>query len=100
MTNDDRGLENALISVWRQVKVEEAKTVIVEGRDFSVRRTSRYKLREVDFRFDGHELRGLEQNPATSSRSARSAREGKKVMQFLADAATLPLWWTERCGSM
>jgi hypothetical protein len=48
-----------------------------------VRRTSRSKLREVDFRFDGHELRGLEQNPATSSRWARSAREGKKVMQFL-----------------
>jgi hypothetical protein len=65
MTNDDRGLEDALISVWRQVLVEEAKTVIVEGRDFSVRGTSRSKLREVDFRFDGHELRGLEQNPAT-----------------------------------
>jgi hypothetical protein len=76
-------LEDALISLWRQVMVEGTKTVIVEGRDFPVRRTSRSKLREVDFRFDGHELRGLEQNPATSSRWARSAREGKKVMQFL-----------------
>jgi hypothetical protein len=76
-------LEETLISVWRQAMVEGAKTVIVEGRDFSVRRTSRSKLCEVDFRLAGHELRGLEQNPATSSRWARLAREGKKIMQFL-----------------
>jgi hypothetical protein len=76
-------LEETLISVWREVMVEGAKTVTVEGRNFPVRRTSRSKLREVDFRFDAHELRGLEQNPRTSSRWARLAREGKKVMQFL-----------------
>jgi|SRR5580658_9421659 hypothetical protein len=70
-------LEETLISVWRQVMVEGAKTVTVEGRNFPGRRTSRSKLREVDFRFDAHELRGLEQNPRTSSRWARLAREGK-----------------------
>ncbi len=36
-----------------------------------------------DFQFEGHELRGLEQNPETASRWAQLAREGKKVMQFL-----------------
>jgi hypothetical protein len=76
-------LEETLISVWRQAMVEGAKTVTLEGQDFPVRRTSRSKLREVDFRFDNHELRGLEQNPKTPSRWARLAREGKKVMQFL-----------------
>src|SRR5216684_6139590 len=40
---------------------------------------------EVDFRFEGQRLRGLEQNPKTSSRWAQLAREGKKVMQFLSD---------------
>ena len=63
--------------------VEGAKTVTLEGLDFPVRRTSRSKLHEVDFRFDDHELRGLEQNPKTASRWARLAREGKKIMQFL-----------------
>ncbi|HEY6373611.1 MAG TPA: hypothetical protein VIX37_23755 [Candidatus Sulfotelmatobacter sp.] len=76
-------LEETLISVWRQAMVEGAKTVTVEDRDFPVRRTSRSRLREVDFQFQGHALRGLEQNPETSSRWARLAREGKKVMQFL-----------------
>jgi hypothetical protein len=76
-------LEETLISVWRQAMVEDLKTVTVEDRTFLVRRTSRSRLREVDFRFEGHELRGLEQNPETSSRWARLAREGKKVMQFL-----------------
>ena len=33
--------------------------------------------------FAEEEWRGLEQNPETSSRSAKLAREGKKVMQFL-----------------
>jgi hypothetical protein len=40
-------------------------------------------LRQVDFGFENHELRGLEQNPETGSRWAQLARQGKKVMQFL-----------------
>jgi hypothetical protein len=76
-------LEETLISVWRQVLVDQAKTVILEDHTFPVRRTSRSRLREVDFQFEGHELRGLEQNPETAARWAQMAREGKKVMQFL-----------------
>jgi hypothetical protein len=58
-------LEEALISVSRQTMVEDAKTVTLEGRNFPVRRTSRSRLREVDFCYDSHDLRGLEQNPET-----------------------------------
>jgi hypothetical protein len=75
-------LEEVLISVWRQAMVEESKTVTVESGTFPVRRTSRSRLREVDFQFEGHELRGLEQNPETGSRWAQLARQGKKLMQF------------------
>jgi len=77
------GLEETLISVWQQALVDDAKIVTLEGRNFPVRRTSRSRLREVDFQFEGHELRGLEQNPETASRWAQLARKGKKVMQFL-----------------
>jgi hypothetical protein len=76
-------LEEALISVWRQAMLEDAKVVALEGKKFPVRRTSRSRLREVDFQFEGQELRGLEQNPATNSRWAQLARQGKKVMQVL-----------------
>lgn len=76
-------LEEILIAVWRQALVEEAKAVSVDGRNFPVRRTTRSRLREVDFEFEGKSLRGLEQNPKTASRWAKLAREGKKVMQFL-----------------
>ena len=40
-------------------------------------------MREVDFQFEGHELRGLEQNPETASRWALLARKRKKAIQFL-----------------
>jgi hypothetical protein len=76
-------LEEVLISVWRQAMIEGAKVVTLENEKFPVRRTSRSRLREVDFQFAGHELRGLEQNPETGSRWAQLARQGKKVMQFL-----------------
>jgi len=76
-------LEETLISVWRQALKDGARTVTVGDKSFPVRRTSRSRLREVDFQFEDHELRGLEQNPKTTSRWARLAREGKKVMQFL-----------------
>ena len=76
-------LEETLISVWQQALIENARNVKLENRGFPVRRTSRSKLREVDFQFEGHELRGLEQNPKTASRWAQLARQGKRVMQFL-----------------
>jgi len=76
-------LEETLISVWQQALIENARNVKLENRGFPVRRTSRSKLREVDFQFEGHELRGLEQNPETASRWAQLARQGKKIMQFL-----------------
>ena len=77
--------EETLISVWRQVLVEDRKTVTLEGVHYPVRPTSRSKLWEVDFRFEEQTLLGLEQNPDTNSRWAQLAREGKKVMQFLSD---------------
>lgn len=92
-------LEETLISVWRQVMVEGAKTVTVEGRNFPVRRTSRSKLREVDFRFDAHELRGLEQilEPVLDGRDWHGKE--KRSCSFSADDATSPLWRMERCSS-
>jgi len=76
-------LEETLISVWQQALAENARSVSLEDRSFPVRRTSRSRLREVDFEFEGHQLRGVEQNPETASRWAQLARQGKKVMQFL-----------------
>ena len=78
-------LEDAVLSVWQQVFVENAKAVTLNGVSFPIRRTSRSKLREVDFKFGDTALRGVEQNASTNSRWAKLAREGKKVMQFLAD---------------
>lgn len=76
-------LDDILISVWQQVLVDEAEVVNVCGQSFRVRRTSRSRLREVDFECEDQKLRGVEQNPNTSSNWARLARQGKKVMQFL-----------------
>ena len=76
-------LNDALISVWRQSLVDDANAVQLERKKYPIKRTSRNRLRQVDFDFDGLELRGLEQNPETKSRWAQLAREGKKVMQFL-----------------
>ena len=76
-------LEDALLDVWRQSLVENKKTVTLEGENFPVRSTAKRKLKQIDFEFDGKDLRGLEQNPDTKSRWAQLARAGKKVMQFL-----------------
>ena len=72
-----RAVDKVLLRGWWIVDAD------IQG--YPVRRTSRSKLREVDFRFEEQMLRGLEQNPKTNSRWAQLAREGKKVMQFLVD---------------
>jgi hypothetical protein len=74
-----------LLEVWRQALVESAKTVVLNADRFPVRRTPKKGLRQVDFVFEGNEIRGLEQNPETKSRWAQLARSGKKVMQFLSE---------------
>src|ERR671923_2486015 len=77
--------EETLIEVWRQALVENAKAVKLGTESYPVRRTAKRGLRQVDFMFDGNDIRGLEQNPETKSRWAQLARSGKKVMQFLSE---------------
>jgi len=76
-------LEDAFLTVYQQSLVENRKTVVLEDKSFPARVTAKRKLKQVDFQFDGKNLRGLEQNPETKSRWAAMARSGKKVMQFL-----------------
>ncbi len=83
LRNNLMTLEEALISVWRQALEENLNLVEVGAQRFSVRRTQRKRLRQVDFEFEGQALRGLEQNPETKSPWAELARGGQKVMQFL-----------------
>jgi hypothetical protein len=75
--------DSTLVSVWQQSLVEQRRIVEVDGETYSVKQTAKSKLKQIDFRFEGRELRGLEQNPNTKSRWAKLAREGTKVMQFL-----------------
>jgi len=66
-----KSLEDTLIEVWNQSLVENAKSVEVERQSYAIKRTARRGLKQVDFRFDGKSLRGLEQNPETKSRWQR-----------------------------
>ena len=81
--NAEDKLEQTLKAVWRQALMERARTVELDGKSYPVRRTPRRGLAQVDFSFEGREIRALEQNPDTKSRWAQLARSGKKVMQFL-----------------
>jgi len=82
-------LEETLIDVWRQALVEEADEVQLGEQRYPVIKTSRKKLREVVFPFGGKEIRAIEQNPQTTSRWAKMARAGKKVMQFITEGRYL-----------
>jgi hypothetical protein len=81
--NNSSALDDAFISVWRQALVEQKKIISVGGATFSVRRTTKHRLAQIDFEMDAVDFRALEQNPQTKSRWAKMAREGAKVMQFL-----------------
>jgi hypothetical protein len=78
-------LSEVLISVWRQSMTDLLPYVDVNGHRYPVQITSRHRLKQIDFEFEGKPLRALEQNPATKSRWAAMARSGSKVMQFLQD---------------
>ncbi len=75
-------LGDTLISIWRQVLVEEKPTVELDSGAYPVGCTRAKKLRTVRFDHSDYSLEGIEQNPETTSRWAALAREGKRVMQF------------------
>lgn len=75
-------LDELLLEIWRQALVEGAAEVEVDGQTLPVRATAKRRLKEVDFTFEGRNLRGIEQNPDTASRWAQMARRGAKIMQF------------------
>ncbi len=77
--------KQTLVEVWRQTLAENANFVKLGKERYPVRKTPKRGLRQVDFVFDGNDIRGLEQNPDTKSRWAQMARSGKKVMQFLSE---------------
>ena len=74
-------LEQILISVWKQALLDETKTVNVCGQSFRVQRTSRSKLREVDFECEGQKLRGLRSrgSPRHAARAAPSGGEATRL---------------------
>jgi hypothetical protein len=76
-------LDNVLVSVWRQTLVDRAKSILLGDERYSVRRTTKRGLAQVDFEFARQSIRGLEQNPQTTSRWAELARKGSRIMQFL-----------------
>jgi len=76
-------LDEAILAVWRQALVEHARRVQLGEQSYSVRRTPKRGLVQVDFEVGGQPIRGLEQNPQTNSRWAQLARKGSRVMQFL-----------------
>jgi hypothetical protein len=80
---DRSALDEALLSVWRQALVDGKERVRLGDDSYPIQHTAKSKLAQVDFEFAGQRVRGLEQNPATSSRWAELARKGAKVMQFL-----------------
>lgn len=77
MYDELMSLDEVLLEVWRQTLVEKAEFVEL-GRDrYIVRRTPRRGLRQVDFTFEGNQIRGLEQNPETKSRWCLGATGAK-----------------------
>jgi hypothetical protein len=60
--------DGTLIEVWRLALVENANVVVLGTERFPVRLTLKRQLRQVDFLFDGNEIRTLDRtrkrNPA------------------------------------
>jgi hypothetical protein len=77
--------EETLVEVHRQLFNENAAVVKLGDRRYPVRRSRVHHLRQVDFFFEGHDVRGVEQSPVTNNRWAAMVRSGKKVAQFLSD---------------
>ena len=77
--------EEVLVEVYKQLFSDNARVVKIGTHQYPIQRSHKGHLRQVDFLYDGHDVRGIEQNPGASNRWAALVRSGKKVAQFLRD---------------
>lgn len=75
------GVQHTRLVAKRDNESERAEKRTRLGR-YRVTRTSRSGLRTVAFACGEHSFDGIEQNPNTTSRWAKLAQQGKRVMQF------------------
>ena len=75
-------LGETLILVWQQSLADGQEEVGLGQESYPVNVFLAKKLRNVEFNYGDLRLIGIEQNPATTSRWAASAREGNRIMQF------------------
>jgi hypothetical protein len=59
--------------------LENLATVVLDGPSLPVNLTARRRLRQVDFKIDGKEIGGLEQNPDTKSGGRNRLALARKV---------------------
>lgn len=78
-------LGEVLVDVWRQALLDARSEVELGGMRYRVGRTRTQGLRTVAFRYQERMIEGIEQNPEKTSRWAKLAREGQRVMQFSYD---------------
>ena len=77
--------EEILVEVYKQLFSDNARVVKIGTHQYPIQRSHKGHLRQVNFLFNGHDVRGIEQNPGASNRWAALVRSGKKVAQFLSD---------------
>ena len=96
------GLSDVLVDVWSQVLVHDAKIVKLGSEQFPVSTSKTKRLRQIEFKYEGKTIIGIEQNPDTKSRWAKEARSGKLVMQFIEEGryvAVVAAGKVTPCGS-
>lgn len=75
-------LSELMVDVWRQALVAGRAEVAIEDRVYKVTRTRGQGLCVVSFLYEGHVIEGIEQNPQKTSRWAKLAQQGQRIMQF------------------
>ena len=77
--------DELLVEVYKQLFSDSARVVKIGTHRYPIQRSHKGHLRQVNFLFEGHDVRGIEQNASASNRWAALVRSGKKVAQFLRD---------------
>lgn len=77
-------LSEMLVHIWQQSLVDGLLEVETSEGRYRVDRTRAQRLRFVAFSYQGQTIEAIEQNPNTSSRWAKLAQEGQRIMQFKA----------------
>jgi hypothetical protein len=92
--------EEVLVEVYKQLFSDNARVVKIGTHQYPIQRSHKGHLRQVEFLFEGHDVRGMSRIQVRVTAGQRWFVLGRKLRSFSGMGATSRAWSMASCPAL